>query len=431
MLIKRNVKSRACLPTKEIIVGLILMVMVFGLFSGCAASKKESKDNEVVKDMVNKYLTALKNKDIDGLLSMSGVKIDEEMKKQVVMGLKQVMETAVDLDIKDFKIKKVEVDGGIAFVTVEETRKMAPKGTGAPAGFETGYKTVEETIVLIKRDGKWKIDAINTLHLSQIDMKDTQKAMSELNNMGMARVFALVVDPDIASLGINIAAIAAPNFLQARGQGQFTQCQSNMKNIGTALEMYSTDHSGHYPKNLKQLTPEYLKFIPTCASAGKDTYSESYESTQNPDTYEFCCSGSHHSNVGVPPNYPKYDSTRGLTSRPSTGIKRIPRRRDSSSSPAGDYTMCQSNLKNMGTALEMYSTDHAGHYPKSLKQLTPDYLRVIPTCPAAGKDTYSGSYKSTQSPDTYEFYCSGSYHSNVGVPTNYPQYNSTDGLKSR
>jgi len=54
---------------------------------------------------------------------------------------------------------------------------------------------------------------------------------------------------------------------------------------------------------------------------------------------------------------------------------------------------CHNNLKNVGIALEMYSTDFAGRYPKddpehwyteeaSLRQLTPNYLRAIPTCPS-------------------------------------------------
>lgn len=45
-------------------------------------------------------------------------------------------------------------------------------------------------------------------------------------------------------------------------------------------------------------------------------------------------------------------------------------------------TACKSYLKNYGTALEMYSTDHEGCYPDELAQLTPEYLRELPLCPA-------------------------------------------------
>ena len=114
-----------------------------------------------------------------------------------------------------------------------------------------------------------------------------------------------------------LAAILVPNFLRARAQGQFTQCQSNCKNMGTALEMYSTDNSGHYPSALTGLTPDYLRIIPTCASAGDNSvYTSSFTSAKVPDAYTFYCSGTNHSAVGVPANYPQYNSTSGLTAKP-------------------------------------------------------------------------------------------------------------------
>lgn len=114
-----------------------------------------------------------------------------------------------------------------------------------------------------------------------------------------------------------LAAILVPNFLRARAQGQFTQCQSNCKNIGTALEMYSTDNAGHYPAAMTTITPTYLKIIPTCASAATDTYSAtSYTSSSNPDVYTFYCNGSNHQSLGIAGNYPQYNATSGLTARP-------------------------------------------------------------------------------------------------------------------
>ncbi|MDQ7823593.1 MAG: hypothetical protein RDV48_12410 [Candidatus Eremiobacteraeota bacterium] len=38
--------------------------------------------------------------------------------------------------------------------------------------------------------------------------------------------------------------------------------RSNLKNIGTSLEMYSTDHKGYYPEKLEDVTPEYLRQLP-------------------------------------------------------------------------------------------------------------------------------------------------------------------------
>jgi hypothetical protein len=121
------------------------------------------------------------------------------------------------------------------------------------------------------------------------------------------------------SLLILLWVIIAPNFLRESCGGQFTQCQSNCKNIGTALEMYSTDHQGHYPPNIPCLSPDYLKSIPTCARAGKDTYSQSYsvciigKKNTDLDAYTFFCSGHNHDDLGVSPNYPQYNSRNGLT----------------------------------------------------------------------------------------------------------------------
>jgi len=129
----------------------------------------------------------------------------------------------------------------------------------------------------------------------------------------------------IAVLGIIIvvilAAILFPNFARARAQGQYTQCMSNMKNMATALEMYSTDNKGHYATSLAKLTPDYLRIIPTCASAGEDTYISTYqyeiadEKKGTHDAYTFYCRGHHHKDVGADENYPQYNSTLGLIPR--------------------------------------------------------------------------------------------------------------------
>jgi hypothetical protein len=94
----------------------------------------------------------------------------------------------------------------------------------------------------------------------------------------------------------------------------------------------------------------------------------------------------------------------------------------------GQLSACQSNEKNIGTALEMYATDNKGEYPLSLAPLAPKYLKVIPTCPAAGTDTYSSSYQ-RNSPQSYRFYCSGSNHTDLlNGSANFPQYTSEQGL---
>ena len=96
----------------------------------------------------------------------------------------------------------------------------------------------------------------------------------------------------------------------------------------------------------------------------------------------------------------------------------------------GQLTACKSNLKNGATSLEMYSTDNAGHYPKSaLGLLTPNYLKIIPQCPSAQSDTYTAAYSAATVPDAYTLFCTGNFHTAAGINSaNYPQYSSYSGL---
>ncbi|MCD4786251.1 MAG: ankyrin repeat domain-containing protein [Candidatus Eremiobacteraeota bacterium] len=103
-----------------------------------------------------------------------------------------------------------------------------------------------------------------------------------------------------------------PSYLNARDSGQFTECQSNLKNIGTALEMYAHDNQGYYPPDFSYLSPKYLKSIPVCKAAKRDTYSGSYQVSSDAETFTVYCKGHHHSWAVREPNYPQYSSLYGL-----------------------------------------------------------------------------------------------------------------------
>lgn len=94
-------------------------------------------------------------------------------------------------------------------------------------------------------------------------------------------------------------------------------------------------------------------------------------------------------------------------------------------------TACESNLRQIATSLEMYSVDNRGHYPPTINLLTPNYLKTMPECPAAGSDTYTGMYDVTINPDTYSYYCEGPFHQGLGIAPNYPQWVSATGLDRR
>ncbi|MHB2020265.1 MAG: type II secretion system protein [Candidatus Xenobia bacterium] len=94
------------------------------------------------------------------------------------------------------------------------------------------------------------------------------------------------------------------------------------------------------------------------------------------------------------------------------------------------FSSCQENCANLAKGLEMYAVDNQGHFPNSMGGLVPNYLKVIPTCPAINSDSYSTSLSVQSNPDAYSFYCSGNNHLIIGVSSNFPQYNNSQGLIS-
>ena len=71
--------------------------------------------------------------------------------------------------------------------------------------------------------------------------------------------------------------------------------------------------------------------------------------------------------------------------------------------------ICQSNLKNLATALEMYSSDNGGCYPVRLSELVSSrHLEALPVCPEAGFCNYL--YEVSDHPDEFTVGCRGRYH---------------------
>ncbi len=94
----------------------------------------------------------------------------------------------------------------------------------------------------------------------------------------------------------------------------------------------------------------------------------------------------------------------------------------------GQLTACKSNCKNIATALEMYASDNKGRYPQKLDQLLErNYLKVVPTCPSAGRMTYE-NYQVISKPDAFSFACCGANHANAHLGANLPRYHAELGL---
>lgn len=141
----------------------------------------------------------------------------------------------------------------------------------------------------------------------------------------------LIIAGIVAIAGITVILCFPP---RARAQGQHTACLSNLKNLGTSLEMYAGDNGGQFPDMLDSLTPEYFKVIPTCPAAyefvglsfpkgsdysldlgfwvrrkGKGVYA--YRVHHNPEIYTTYCESEFHTSI-TSVNFPQYDSIQGL-----------------------------------------------------------------------------------------------------------------------
>lgn len=141
--------------------------------------------------------------------------------------------------------------------------------------------------------------------------------MKKLNKKGFTLIELMIVIAIIAIL----AAILVPNFVKARAQGQLTACKSNLKNIGTAAEMYSADHNGRYPTSQEDFTKAggqsgsgYLKVLPMCPTTPDQGYK--YAAQSNPDFYYVYCAMADHRQAGIHDErgWPQFDSQMGLCS---------------------------------------------------------------------------------------------------------------------
>jgi hypothetical protein len=62
----------------------------------------------------------------------------------------------------------------------------------------------------------------------------------------------------LLALGVIIFFVASPPISRVRVNRNIMQCQSNMRQISLACEMYAEDNENAFPTNLQQLYPEYV-----------------------------------------------------------------------------------------------------------------------------------------------------------------------------
>lgn len=126
------------------------------------------------------------------------------------------------------------------------------------------------------------------------------------NRSGFTLIELLTVIFIIATL----ASMIIPHLRRAVFKAHYTGCISNLRNIASALEQYRNEKAS-YPDTLSVMTPDFLKTIPTCPSAGTDTYSPGYTLNDSKDSYTLACKGQNHSALGYKQDQPFYSHQYG------------------------------------------------------------------------------------------------------------------------
>ena len=123
--------------------------------------------------------------------------------------------------------------------------------------------------------------------------------------------FTLIEIMTVIAVMALLIAIMFPQFWRAYSKSRYTACISNLKNIATALQIYSTENNS-FPESLDDLNPDYLKIIPACPEAAADTYTAGYEVDDQGTIFTICCKGHFHALLGYDEDEPYYRSSSGL-----------------------------------------------------------------------------------------------------------------------
>ncbi len=76
-----------------------------------------------------------------------------------------------------------------------------------------------------------------------------------------------------AIIGV-IAAIAMPNFVNARKSAMLNTCKANLRQIDNSIIRYATDN-GTNPTDLAALSPDYIRTVPKCPVGNDYEYDNS------------------------------------------------------------------------------------------------------------------------------------------------------------
>jgi serine/threonine protein kinase len=251
------------------------------------------------------------------------------------------------------------------------------------------------------------------------------------------RAFGLIVSTVI----IIIMMVVVPRLYMARLDGRYTHCMSNLKNMGTALEMYSTDHGGLYPSSLTLLVPRYIDELPTCSLSTCDEHGEmcfpepwwkkprtpsySYEVNSWCDNYTISCIAGVHEISCSGPGFPRYNADIGLLD----GNHDFLNTGDNDNfSNTVILASCRQHITTLSKALNSYAHDHQGSYPSELMELVPCYLHYIPVCPSPWVRGFFYSYSTAEGAKRCHLSCSEGVHRAASGKKVYPRFDSDRGI---
>ena len=164
--------------TKRIFAVALSCVMAFSL-AACGGKKD---DTSKAKDVVKKFMTALKNVDTEGIKKVVDKKHADELKNDSLGEQKELMKKFLSKSAATFKsgeIKKDSTTGELKYeithlkFTPEEALKLGenPKAEDID---KLGTGKTEVTVKFVKEGEEWKISNPDELLMIAVGMKSTQ-----------------------------------------------------------------------------------------------------------------------------------------------------------------------------------------------------------------------------------------------------------------
>lgn len=111
------------------------------------------------------------------------------------------------------------------------------------------------------------------------------------------RGFTLIELMIVISIIAILSSVIIPNAVKLKHQAKVVACDLDKYNLMVALEMYTIDNGGHYPRDLRKLVPDYIREIPRCPEAGVDYFTMGYKTDVAANYYFLKCRAGHESHL--------------------------------------------------------------------------------------------------------------------------------------